>query len=87
MDISEDTESKKELLRELDNTGLSWEESRETTRTRSKRVLAWGKVQRTAKRTQIEMRASHERSSEEPKYFSFPSEGEQAILEGQETRP
>jgi hypothetical protein len=54
MDTSEDTESKIELLREMESITLSWEESRESTRVRGKRVIAWGR--RTAKRTRVEMR-------------------------------
>jgi hypothetical protein len=48
MNASEDTESEIELLKELYGVNLSWEESQELTRAKGKRVLAWGKVRRTA---------------------------------------
>jgi hypothetical protein len=50
IDTREDSEDELELLRELDGLDLSWEESRESARVRSKKVVAWGKVQRIAKK-------------------------------------
>jgi hypothetical protein len=76
MDISEDTKSVAELLRELDDVNLSWEEFHKSARAKGKRVLAWGRMQSTTKRTRVEIRASPERRNKEPKYPSFPSDGE-----------
>jgi hypothetical protein len=52
------------------------EETRELVRVRGKRVLFWGKVQRTDQRTRVEPRANPERPSEELNYFGFFSRGE-----------
>jgi hypothetical protein len=54
-------------LRELDGLDLSWEESRKLARAKGKRVIACDKMQRTAKRTEVELRTSPER----PKCFDF----------------
>jgi hypothetical protein len=63
-ETSEDSESKMELLRELDSIDLSGEESRESAnRAKGKRVMAWGKMRKTGKRTRVEMRASPKRLS------------------------
>jgi hypothetical protein len=72
MMTSEDSEREMELLRELDSVDLPREESRKAARReKGKRVMTWGKVQRTAKRTRCELRASLVRPSEKPKYFGF----------------
>jgi hypothetical protein len=50
----------------------SREESHEAARTvRGKRVMAWGRMRRTAKRTKCEIRVSPKRPREEPEYFRF----------------
>jgi hypothetical protein len=56
MDLSEDIESEANLLSELDDLHLSWEESRESTRTKGKKVIAWGRIRKTAKHTRVKMR-------------------------------
>jgi hypothetical protein len=76
METSEDTESEAKLLREIESIKLSWEESRELAKMKGKRIVACGKVRRTTKRTQVEMRASPERPSREPESSSYPHDGE-----------
>jgi hypothetical protein len=62
MTTSEDTEDELEILVEFDKLTLSFEESRELAKTRGKRVIYWGKMQRPVKRTRIEPNLSPESS-------------------------
>jgi hypothetical protein len=72
MDTSGDTKSEVETLREMESITLSREESRESNKVKGKRVVAWGKMRRTAKRTRVEMMVSPERTNKEPECSSYP---------------
>jgi hypothetical protein len=76
MDLSEDTKSEAKLLSELDDLHLSWDESRESTRTMGKKVMAWGRMHKIAKRTRVKMSPSPERPSKELKNSVVPSKVE-----------
>jgi hypothetical protein len=77
MVTSEDLESEVEILKEIGTNDLSWEELHEAARiARDKVIIAWGKMQRTTKRTKSKTRASPERPSAEPEYFGFRNDRE-----------